>query len=116
MTSEEEKRLILLSAIISLGGVGSKSEVLSEVARKNLIKLSPSDLEMMKSRSEIKWRNNLAYVRKHLVTEGHLSDATWNSWRITEKGKGHHADLTVQTSKQQTFRHLRGEAIQSITS
>lgn len=116
MTAEEEKRLVLLAAIVRLGGAGSKSQVLDEIEKAKLLKLSPSDLELMRSRNEVKWRNDLAYVRKHLVTERCLSDSSWNSWQITEHGKSHFSLLASWASTQKQFRHLNPEVIQSIVS
>lgn len=116
MTSEEEKRLILLSAIIYLGGAGTKNQVLDEVAKTSLMQLSPSDVQVMRSRNELKWRNDLAYVRKHLVTAGHLSDSKWNNWQITEQGKNYFASLAVRVSSQKQFQHINPEAIRDIVS
>ncbi len=114
MTSEDEKQLILLSAVLRLGGKGSKKQVLDEVVRANLMKLAPSDLEVMRSRNEITWRNDLAYIRKHLVTHGHFSDGEWNSWSVTEKGKKHFNYLAAQALKEQHFRHINPETIYGI--
>lgn len=62
MTNEEEKRLILLAAIISIGGNGSKKQVLDEVERAGLMKFSLHDLQTRASRNELVWRNDLAYI------------------------------------------------------
>ena len=113
MTSEEEKRLILLSAVTRLGGTGTKKQVLDEVAQASLMQFSDPDLQVMKSRNELKWRNDLAYVRKHLITEGYLNSA-WNNWQITEQGKSYFASLVSRTSSQQQFRHINPEAVRSI--
>ncbi|MGV8058286.1 MAG: HNH endonuclease [Smithellaceae bacterium] len=116
MTSEDEKQLILLSAVLRLGGQGSKKQVLDEVERANLIKLSPSELEFMKSRREITWRNDLAYVRKHLVAHGYFLDGTWDKWSITDKGKKHFQYLASKALKEEHFRHISPEAIQGLVS
>ncbi len=115
MTSEEEKRLILLSAILRLGGAGTKNQVLDEINQAGFMQLSHSDLQIMKSRNELKWRNDLAYIRKHLVTEGILSDSAWNKWQITERGRSYFASLGSRISNQQHFRHINSGAIQNIT-
>lgn len=115
MTSEEEKQLILLSAIIRIGGSGTKNTVLNEVEHAKMMKLSSIDLEPMKSRNEVKWRNDLAYARKHLVTAGFISNIAWNTWQITDSGKVRHALLAKNALKETAFRHIAPESLPSIS-
>jgi len=111
MTAEDEKRLILLTAIIRLGGSGTKAQVLDEVARAGLMKFSPYDLQSRRTRKELNWRNDLAYIRDHLAKEGHLSSARWNTWAITERGKMHFTSLASRVGEQRQFQHFNAEAL-----
>lgn len=110
MTAEDEKRLILLTAIIRLGGSGTKAQVLDEVARAGLMKYSPHDLQYRRTRNELNWRNDLAYIRDHLANDGYLSSAKWNTWAITESGKKHFASLAELVRDQRQFQHFNAEA------
>lgn len=116
MTAEDEKRLILLAAIIRIGGSGSKKKVLDEVERAGLMKFSPYDLQSRASRNELNWRNDLAYIRDHLAREGHLSSAQWNSWTLTEKGKGYFATLASRLSSQRQFQHFNPDALSAVAA
>ena len=115
MTAEDEKRLILLAAIIRIGGNGSKKQVLDEVERTGLMKFSPYDLQSRASRNELNWRNDLAYIRSHLVKEGCMS-SEWDSWALTEKGKSQFASLVSKLASQRQFQHLNQDAVSSITT
>lgn len=116
MTAEDEKRLILLAAIIRLGGSGSKGQVLDEVERAGLMKFSPHDLQSRRTRNELNWRNDLAYIRDHLANEGHVSSAQWNTWAITENGKRHFASLAARLTSQRQFQHFNAEAVPTIAA
>lgn len=111
MTAEDEKRLILLTAIIRLGGSESKAQVLDEVERTGIMKFSPHDLQYRRTRNELNWRNDLAYIRDHLINEGYLSSAKWNTWAITESGKKHFASLAAQLAAQRQFQHFNADAM-----
>jgi hypothetical protein len=69
---EDEKRFALLASILDLGGTGRKFEVLDNIQARNYLKLDSHDRELMPSRNEPYWRNDIAYVRKHLAVERHL--------------------------------------------
>ncbi len=114
MTSEEEKQLILLAAIIRVGGSGSKKQVLDEVESAALMKFSSHDLQSRASRNELNWRNELAYIRSHLVKAGQMS-SEWDSWTLTEKGKSHFASLVSKLAAQKQFQHLNSAAVSAIT-
>lgn len=116
MTAEDEKRLVLLAAIIRLGGSGSKKQVLDEVEHADLMKFSPHDLQFRRTRRELNWRNDLAYIKDHLTNEGHLSSAQWNTWAITEKGKVHFASLASHLASQRQFQHFNSEAAPTIAA
>lgn len=110
MTSEEEKRLLLLAAIVRVGGTGTKKRILDEIANAGLMHFSAYDLETRRTRNELNWRNDLAYIRDHLVREGHVGDE-WNSWRITERGRGHLASLAATAAKARSLQHIQQQAM-----
>jgi hypothetical protein len=116
VTSEEEKQLVVLTAVLRIGGAGTKKAVLDEVEQARLMRFSVRDLELVPTRNEISWRNDLAYVRKHLVVAGYLSGEIWNCWRITEAGKARAAHLAVQASRQTSgFQHIEPQALPILT-
>ncbi|MHB1689857.1 MAG: HNH endonuclease [Thiomonas sp.] len=115
MTAEDEKQLILLAAIIRVGGSGSKKQVLDEVESAGLMKFSSYDLQSRASRNELNWRNDLAYIKSHLVKAGHMS-SEWDSWALTEKGKSHFVSLVSRLASQRQFQHLNPDAVSAITA
>lgn len=114
MTAEDEKRLILLTAIIRLGGSGSKVQVLDEVDSAGLMKFSLHDLQFRRTRKELNWRNDLAYIKDHLVKEGYLSSQKWNTWAITDSGKSHFESLATRLATQRQFQHFNLDAITTV--
>jgi hypothetical protein len=86
MTTEDEKQLIVLAAILLIGGNGSKQEVLDAVEESSLMKFAPDNLKIRPTRNELVWRNDLAFIRSHLVKDGCISGQR-DSWAITAKGK-----------------------------
>jgi len=81
-----QRRLLVLLAVEALGGEGSKKAALDFIARQGLVELDSRDREELPTRSELRWRNELAYARGELVTEGHLSGARHNVWALTAAG------------------------------
>ena len=111
MTREEEKRLIVLAAIIRLGGDGTKNQVLDEIERAALMIFSPADLEPCATRDELYWRNDLAQIRRHLATEGNISNQKWNRWPITVTGRNHFGSLASRLGSQRQFHHFNPDAL-----
>ena len=115
MTSEQERRLLLLSSIEELGGLASKEKVLDLIESRGWIKLSEYDLQSRRSRNELNWRSDLSFVRDHLRRDGHLGDA-WNRWEITESGRTHMRSLSEAAARQREFSHIRMDALSSVLS
>lgn len=70
---EEDKRLAILLSIIDIGGYGTKAEVLNNIQDMGYLDITLEDLKMRpigESSEEPIWRNDLAYIRQHLKTEG----------------------------------------------
>jgi 5-methylcytosine-specific restriction endonuclease McrA len=116
MTAEDEKRLIVLAAIIRLGGSGTKEQVLDEIERAGLMKFLPHELLPCRTRDELYWRNDLAQIRRHLVSEGYVSNAQWNKWPVTENGKNHFASLASRLASQIKFQHLNPDVLSAVTA
>jgi len=60
--------------------------------------LTDDGKRLMRNRKELKWRNDLAFVRKHLVQEGYVSDAHYDDWALTEKGKAYARQLAQRAA------------------
>lgn len=115
MTSEEEKRLLLLAAIIRIGGSGTKKRVLDEIANAALMDFSDYDLQSGRTRNELNWRNDLAYIRDHLVRHGYVGEE-WNNWSITERGFKYFESLASAASSQKGFQHIKDQALGGMIS
>lgn len=86
MTTENEKRFLLLLSSFMQENIATKSVVLDYIEEQNWIILSEEDLQIRKNRNELIWRNDLAYVRKHLAMEDMFVSSEHNNWSITDKG------------------------------
>lgn len=95
MNKELEDRLLVLYAILQLGGISNKKDVLDFLESQDLIILGDKDKVILKSRREIKWRNELAYVRYHLVE---LLTLYQEEWAITMSGRKYY-NLLIETLK-----------------
>ena len=98
MNKELENRLLILYAVLQLGGISNKKNVLDFLENQDLIILSDKDKAILKSRSEVKWRNELAYVRYHLVE---LLTLYQEEWAITMCGRKYY-NLLIETLKNQS--------------
>ncbi|WP_018622350.1 winged helix-turn-helix domain-containing protein [Spirosoma luteum] len=94
MTKEQQNRFLILFALNNLGSNFTKNEVLTYLLESGIIKLFEKDFEILPSRNEEKWRNELAFVRSHLVKEGYLLNSSKNKWEITNEGKEYFEFLT----------------------
>lgn len=93
LNKELQNRFLILSAVSALGGISSKKDTLDYLEENDLITLSDSDIEILKSRNEPKWRNELAFVRQHLVKDGYLSNEVRSMWSITNEGEDYLSSL-----------------------
>ena len=93
MTIEEQRRAILLLSAVELSGGGTKARVLDNISAKAYLVLGPRDLAYKHNRHEHVWRNELAYVRKHLVQDGYFDDARRDWWAVTDAGRRYLGDL-----------------------
>ena len=111
MTKELENRILLLFAILNLGGNSNKKEVLDFIIEKDLIILNDADKNFLQSRKEVKWRNELAYVRQHLVEINVLNQYEWS---VTSIGKMYYNSLIQDLSNIDTkykFQRLKSPKV-----
>jgi predicted restriction endonuclease len=76
-----------------------KKEVLNYLKDNNIIILTDNDKRILATRKEEKWRNELAYVRSHLVRDGYLSNLKRNYWEITNSGEKYFEKLLKEYNK-----------------
>lgn len=93
MNKELENRLLILYAVLNLGSISNKKDVLDFLENQDLIILTDKDKAILKSRNEVKWRNELAYVRYHLVE---LLALYQEDWAITVSGIRYYNLLIVE--------------------
>lgn len=64
----------------------TKSAVLDTIANNDWAFFSDEQLQEESNRKELVWRNDFAFVRKHLVQNGFYVEGIRNNWSITEQG------------------------------
>jgi hypothetical protein len=87
LSLEEEKQLVVLLAVSELGGAAPKRRVLDHIDANGWLELDDRDREIMRSRNEARWRNDVAFTRHHLVLADHLSGFERDRWAITPRGR-----------------------------
>lgn len=115
MTKEEEQRfLILLSSFqftMTRGIAPTKKDVLDYISNNNWANFSKKQLLLMSSRNELVWRNEFAFIRKHLVKENSLFGHTRNSWEITPSGRNELKTLCNKVFNAGTFSIIANPSI-----
>ena len=99
LSLEEEKQLVLLLAVSHLGGEATKRRVLDLIDAQGWLLLDDVDREKMESRDEERWRNDLAFIRHHLVLADCLGGLQRNRWTITAKGRQRLDSLIIAAAK-----------------
>jgi hypothetical protein len=103
---------VLLASIVDLGGAGTKDAVLNNIAIRRYLYLLPEQLELKQNRNEQVWRNDLAFIRKHLVLSGDLDGSRHNWWKVTEKGREHFQQLSEKVMASLVHQGLTAEAVE----
>ncbi|MCD8403891.1 HNH endonuclease [Tenacibaculum finnmarkense] len=111
MTKEQENRFLILFALRNLENSSPKNEVLNFLLENDLIKLTDYDFEILDSRNEERWRNELAFVRSHLVKSGHLQNNKRNQWELTKLSESYYSELNSLINEN-TFR-INKEALKA---
>lgn len=90
MTLDEEKRYLLLlsSYYCFVNNIKpTKCNVLDIIVNMRWINLTADELKYKTNRNELVWRNDLAYVRKHLVMNKSFENIERDNWAITTGGR-----------------------------
>jgi hypothetical protein len=111
MTDEKQKRIILLTALLDLGGEATKAETLDHIARHKFMKINAVDDQIMDNRDELKWRNNIAFIRKHLVETGYLDGSVRGMWKTTSKSKAYLASLINELDTRVHYSRITPEVV-----
>lgn len=114
MNTTNEKNLIILLSLHDLSGAGTKAQVLNNISHRGYYNLSQHDLTQKANRAELVWRNDLAFVRKRLLTQGYIDDPARNLWTLTTNGYEHLLQLCRLASQSSTFHKLELNAIQRV--
>ena len=62
------------------------------------------------------WRNEFAFVRKHLETKGFYVSGIINNWGITENGIKHLKELLQEVNKTNLFSKISQKAVIEVNS
>ena len=83
-----QKELLVLHAVMELGGVASKQATLNYIEEHDYYRHQLGDREPVPNRrDEQKWRINFAFRRKDLADHGALDSSERDHWRITALGR-----------------------------
>lgn len=86
MHIDKEERIVILYALYSCGGKGSKGRIISYILSENLLKQRDGD-DIIRQGSETKVENDLAWARQDLKESGYLSMPEHGKWAITGAGR-----------------------------
>ena len=106
MTKEKEKQFLLLLSSYFLKEGATKSAVLDTIANNNWAYFSDEQLQEKSNRKELVWRNDFAFVRKHLVQNGLYVEGIRNNWSITEQGIIELRHLYTEVSSEKDFIYI----------
>lgn len=113
LTLSEERWLVLLFAIESLGGSGTKAKVLDWIDDQEIHIISDSETHIVSSR-EPAWRNYLAWERNKLVERGAMANEQRNEWKITESGRAYLFSLVGRIKESTTFSYVNPDVVNRI--
>ncbi|HEY0429264.1 MAG TPA: HNH endonuclease [Pyrinomonadaceae bacterium] len=113
MKLETEKRYLVLLSITELGGSATKKAVLDNILDKDYFDFTDNDLKKLDSRAELTWRNDLAYIRDHLKSDGYIDGNEKNKWKITAEGTAYLKKISeeVIASNNQQLKKISPEAV-----
>ena len=114
MTSEKEKRFLLLLSSTFCGVGASKSDVLNYISSNEWLILSDKDKMIKRNRNELVWRNDLAFIRKHLAQEGLFVDGIRNNWSITDSGKLYLNELMQEVLNTETLSKISPKLVHEL--
>jgi len=113
LTLTKEKHFALLLSIYELSGVATKQKVLDNIQNNNYVSFTSEDLEIKTNRPELHWRNDFAFIRKHLVDHDYIDDSKYNQWEITQDGIDYLFSLckSIMKSSGENFQRLTENSI-----
>lgn len=116
MTLENEKRFLLLLSSFdimqnSMFAAPTKAQVLDRIAEQNWANFTEKQLEMKQNIKELVWRNDFAFVRKHLEQNGFYISGKRNDWSVTEAGKEELKRLCMQVFETDSFTVVSQNAV-----
>lgn len=116
MTLENEKRFLLLLSSFdimqnSMFAAPTKPQVLDRIAEKNWANFAEEQLKLKQNRNELVWRNDFAFIRKHLEQNGFYVSGKRNDWSITEAGKKELKRLCMQVFATNSFSMVSQNAV-----
>ena len=116
MTLEMEKRFLLLLSsyyCITNSLPTTKQNVLDTIVENGWVDLNSIDLLAKHNRNELVWRNDFAFVRKHLAQEGFYLSAARNDWSISNPaGKRELARLFTIANSTESLQKITALAVQ----
>lgn len=107
MNKRQQGWIVLLCALIELGGSGSKQEVLTYIQDKAFWYQNDSNNTSLSSRREYRWRNEIAYGRQHMVDRGCIRNDTRDQWVITDNGRQLFKTLSAMLIEEYPFEDMR---------
>lgn len=66
------------------------------------------------NRNELVWRNDLAFIRKHLAQEGLFVDGIRNNWSITDSGKLYLNELMQEVLNTETLSKISPKLVHEL--
>lgn len=108
MTKREQSWIVLLCALIDLGGAASKQDVLAYIQEKKFWYRNDINSPFPSKRSnERQWRNEISYARQHMVEKGCIFNHRRNWWEITDSGRQFFCILTEKARNMTSFDDIR---------
>lgn len=102
LTIEKERRFVILLSLIELADQHDKNEFLNHIRSSGYYVFTEREQKRMLHRNEPSWRNDFAWVRKHLVQEGFMDGSEKNQWAITDIGRDYFYELFLEVSDNYT--------------
>ena len=115
MNIEQQNRFLILFALINLNNSASKEQVLDFLIENELILLDEDDLKILSSRNEEKWRNELAFVRSHLVDAGYISNNNRGIWALTQNGSQYYEELSAIVFQNDSFSRIKIDSLKGFS-
>lgn len=107
MNKTDQACLVLLYTLNELNGGAERHKVLRHINDRGYWYKNDRNDTLRDSRKELVWRNDFSYERQHLVDAKYMRRGVKGWWEITEAGKRHLSELTVnalnQTGGSKTF-------------